>query len=403
MLDRHLRQLCFDREFGHQMRFIAGPRQCGKTTMVKRFLKRMDQAPHYYNWDNREVRSAYQSKNKWYAPAVLANEGADTRWVVFDEIHKYPKWKDILKDHYDTYHEQITYLVTGSARLDLFRKSGDALSGRYFLFRLYPLTLGEVASSWSPIEDDTRDAIAFIQKRLSRSGAHQGAVEQLLIFSGFPDPFISQSKKFQHKWQLDYIDSLLSDDISQISQVQELENVAHLIQLLPERIGSPLSLNSLKQDMLCSYNAIRHYVHVLELSYMVFSLSPYAKSIARAITKEKKFYFYDWTKAATEGAVFENYVAVELMAMTQLWADNGCPSSVHYIRTKDGKETDFLIQRDGRPWLLAEAKLTPRSIASHHYKQAEALGGIPILQIVQAPDVAEKYDNAYQVSASRLF
>lgn len=401
MIKRNLEQLCFSEEFGDQMRFIAGPRQAGKTTLVTTFLKSLSLSAHYHNWDYRETRIAHQENPDWYAESILDRD--QRTWMAFDEIHKYPHWKDVLKEAYDKHKEFLTYIVTGSARLDFFRKAGDSLAGRYFLFRLFPLVLNELSKQNNPHKDSIADPLSFIKKRLKNKRYADNEMLSLLKFSGFPDPFLKGTELFQRKWKNDYLDRLLYDDISQLAQVKELENISKLFLILPSKIASPLSTNSLTRDLSVSYNAVKNYLYLLELCYIIFMIPPYSKNIARSLTKERKCYLFDWTHISDEGARFENYIAVELVALLATWRDLGYQFQLNYIRTKEGKESDFLITKDHEPWLLIEVKLAKQTIAAHHFRYAHELGDIPVLQLIKETGVAERYENnSFQVSASRF-
>ena len=126
---RHIASFAFSSEFGRQMRFIAGPRQTGKTTLSKKFLASILAESLYYNWDNRQVRDAYIKNNHFFSADIYnvpcPQEGK--RWLCMDEIHKYQGWKNILKDFFDTFFEEIQFIITGSARLDMMQKAAIAL------------------------------------------------------------------------------------------------------------------------------------------------------------------------------------------------------------------------------------------------------------------------------------
>ncbi|MBF0276033.1 MAG: ATP-binding protein [Nitrospinae bacterium] len=399
MIKRNLENYCFSEDFGKQMRFIAGPRQSGKTTIIKSFLEKKDRLKDYYNWDYRETRTDFQKNPDFYNAPILEKNA----WVCFDEIHKYPKWKDILKEAYDKNVGEINFVITGSARLDLFRKSGDSLAGRYFLFRLNPLSLNELTKVNYPCAISCA-ANEFIRRRLENNHFRQEEMLHLLEFSGFPDPFLSGKRIFHKKWKNDYIDKVIHEDIREIAQVREIENISRLMLLLPVKVGSPLSVNSLMEDMLCSYNALRNYLYLMELSYVTFFVPPYSHGVSRAIKKDKKLYFYDWTRVQDEHMRFENYVAMELKILADIQNDLGETFSLQYVRKRDGKESDFLLVKDNSPWLLIEVKTSRQKIASHHYTNAKALGDIPILQIVRENVIAENCgNNSWQVSASRFF
>jgi len=406
MIERHLDKVCFQEEFGRQMRFISGPRQIGKTTLARSFLRQRNLEQLYFNWDLRAVRDRYIQDPYFFETEVYdAQSKRKPAWVCLDEIHKMPKWKNILKDYFDKFEEKIRFIVTGSARLDWLRKSGDALTGRYFLFHLFPLTLSETAGNPLPRQREDEKAEDFIEKRISRTGYEQNSLEQLLNYSGFPEPFTKASGRFFKRWQRDTLDQIVREDVRDLTRIIETENVASLVLNLPSRIGSPLSLNALREDIQVSYTAVKNAVSALRLTCVIFLLPPYSRSISRALTKEKKAYFYDWTRCSDPAARFENYVAVELKALAQLWNDSGADRfELYYVRTKDGRETDFLLIRDGKPWCLFEAKLTDGRVETHHLRHAEALGSIPFVQLTQEPNVVKKSRGTFcRLSASRFF
>ena len=404
MLKRHLSQIVFSDTFHQQMRFVAGPRQCGKTVLVQKYQQSINQNQLYFNWDYRETRLNYQADSSFFLhslPDVPAYK--DSYWFCFDEIHKYPKWKNILKEIYDKYHQKYQFVITGSVRLDMFRKSGDSLAGRYFLFRLNPLMLSEYIGTVLAKIEHISTPEDFISACLSNNHYYQDELDNMLLFSGFPDPLINQSKAFHNKWKNSLIDRIIYEDLREISQVHDLESISRLLLLIPERIGSPVSVNALSNALQSSYNATQNYMRLLELAYIMFTISPYHERIERTVTKEKKGYLFDWTHIKDPGARFENFVALELKALVDLLVDRGADFSLFYIRSKDGKESDFLICKDKEPWLIVEAKLSKTNIDSHHYNFARKLGNIPVVQIIQESNVAEQYEKGYQVSASRFF
>lgn len=398
---RRLERIAFGDRFGRQMRFIAGPRQVGKTTLLKGFLKERGAASLYYNWDLRPVRDRYKADPYFFHSDALSHGLAKGRPPVgFDEIHKFPKWKNILKDYFDAFEDKFQFVVTGSARLDLFRKSGDPLSGRYFLFRLLPVSLFELSGD----EPETPEGPAgeFIEASLHPS--RQGALEALLRFGGFPEPLLKGDAVFSSNWHDQYVDTLVREDLRDLTRIHELENVATLMRLLPQRVGAPFSLHSASEDLSVSYSAARNYMRALMLTYVLFSLEPYHKSVARAVRKEPKVYFFDWTRVESPALRFENYVACELKHRAQLWTlTTARRFEVFFVRTRAGKETDFLLTRDGKPYLLVEAKESSQDVEAHHLAFAEKLGGVPVLQLLAKPNVVRaQKDRLYVVSASRF-
>jgi uncharacterized protein len=404
ILDRTINHFAFSGEFGRQMRFITGPRQTGKTTSAVEFLEKNNCKKLYYNWDQRKIRNQFIEDNYFYLKDLLnVSPTGNKRWLCMDEIHKYPKWKDILKDFFDSHGSENGFIVTGSARLDMMRKSGDSLAGRYFTFRLNPVTLAEVLGK--AFQPPAETAEEWINKRLDNVNYHEREISDLLEFSGFPEPMLSGSKRFHNKWRDDYVDRLVREDIRDLTKIRELENIAILVQILPSKVSSPLSINSLTKDIKCSFATVSNYLKTLELAYLVFRIPPYTKKIARSLTKENKLYFFDWTRISSSARRFENYIAVELKTLLESWVDAGFGNyELNFIRDRDGKETDFLIVKESQPWMMIEVKTANSTIEYHHLKNRSILGNIPFIQITRADGVAEKRaDGVYQLSASRFF
>jgi predicted AAA+ superfamily ATPase len=234
-----------------------------------------------------------------------------------------PKWKNILKDYFDKFENAARFIVTGSACLDWFRKSGDALTGRYFLFHLFPLSLSEATGHPLKLSESEETAKDFIERRISRVGYEQDLLQQLLNYSGFPESFIRASDRYFRRWQRNLVDQIIRDDVRDLTRIIETENIASLIIRLPERIGSPLSLNALREDLNVSYTAVKNAISTLQLTFVIFLASPCSQNISRALKKEKKCYLFDWTRCPTPASRFENYVAVELKTLIELWNDSG--------------------------------------------------------------------------------
>ncbi len=403
MIERYIGRIAFSRDFGRQMRFIIGPRQSGKTTAAKKFLEDQGCLELYYNWDQRKIRDRYIADSHFFVQEIHNVEPTERkRWLCMDEIHKYPKWKNVLKDFFDSFGQENGFIITGSARLDMMRRSGDSLVGRYFTFRLNPVTLREL--SGKSFKEPPADADEWVKSKLDHLVYEKAELSALLQFSGFPEPLLVNSVRFHNKWRRDYLDRLIREDLRDLTRIQELEKVATIMHLLPERISSPLSINALAKDVKCSFATVSNYLKAMELGYLVFRISPYSKRISRSLTKETKAYFFDWTRLKNPARRFENYVAVELKTLLELWTDAGIANfHMNYLRNRDGKETDFLILRDDEPWMMLEAKFSRANIDYHHRKNRELLRRIPFVQIVRQDNIAEeREDGLYQISASRL-
>lgn len=278
MFKRHLESVCFTEVFGRQMRFISGPRQAGKTTLARYFLDQQQSGKLYFNWDLRDVRDRYKKDPYFFETMIYdSKKGNRLPWACFDEIHKMPKWKNILKDYFDKFEKDCRFIITGSARLDLFRKSGDSLAGRYFLFKLFPLSLSETAGSRPLDLSGTESAGEFVEKRLSRVNYEQAGLEQLLNYSGFPEPFQKATAGFHRRWQRAMVDILVREEIREVTRIFEVEKIATLMQLLPERVAAPLSLNSLAEDLDLSYTTVKNSLSAMQLTYIIFFVPPYSR------------------------------------------------------------------------------------------------------------------------------
>lgn len=407
MVNRFLKDICFDADFGRQMRFIAGPRQSGKTTLAKNFLLEHKSKSLYFNWDDKTIRQKFLD-NQHFFYEIIQKEKIKEPWICFDEIHKTKNWKNLLKVHFDTYEDRVQTIVTGSARLDLFRKSGDSLAGRYFLFHLMPLTLSELTYELNLKESEKLNAIDFIEARLSRDFNIKSRIEalnSLLEFSGFPEPFFQGKKRFHNLWQKTYSEKIIFEDLKDLSQIKDLDSVYSLLNLLPNTIGSPLSVNALREDLDLNHATVQNYLKYFNLGYLTFEIKPYSKNLRHSIKKEKKLYFYDWTRIEDKAIRFENYIACELKALINFWNDSGYTDiDIFYLRLKNKKETDFLLVKNKQPWLLIEAKLSSTEIESHHHIFSSKFNDIPIVQLVLNQDrIIKKAKNAFVISADRFF
>lgn len=404
MLERSLFHIAFGSSWGRQMRFITGPRQSGKTTLAKMKLNEAGTQKLYYLWDLRSVRNRYKAGELFFT-ADSPPQKSGKQWVCFDEIHKAAGWKNILKGIFDAVQEHYQFIVTGSSKLDIFRKAGDSLSGRYFTFQLFPLTLKEVAGSPEIAQSECNDPWDFILQKMSRQSKNkQEALKQLLAYSGFPEPFLSSGGAFQKKWSRDYLDRVITEDIGLLTRIADREKLHDLYQLFPEMTGSPVSENSLAGHLESNPVTIKNYLRKLQDFYLAFKIMPYSRNIKRALLKASKWYLYDWTRIPDPHKRFENYIAVELNTRISAWQDlTGTEFILAYIRDKNKQETDFLILKERKPWLMVEVKYSDSSIDSHHIAVSHILGGIPVVQVCFENDIAsQEKKNAFRLSASRF-
>ncbi len=363
-----------------KMAFISGPRQVGKTTLAKILLK--PSKGLYGNWDDLDFRRRWAKSPKsivWPLP--------ENSRLILDEIHKAPRWKQNLKGLYDTLEKKLGIIVTGSARLDLYKKGSDSLMGRYLGFRLHPFSIGEIIGTkpLSPVKVEQ-----LLREGLSLSSS-KDYWNDLKAYGGFPEPLWGGSQKILRLWQKGRIDKIVREDIRDLGRIPEMGKMEMLISLLPERVASPLSLKSLGEDLEVSYDTAKRWTDYLKTLYYFFEVRPWSKRIARSLKKEKKIYLWDWSEVTDPGARFENMVASHLLKACHFWTDTGEGKfELFYLKTKDKREVDFLVIKDGNPWLPIECKLKDTSPTSHLQAFTSALKVPVCLQLVEKDKVLKK-------------
>jgi len=322
------------KDLAEKMVFIGGPRQVGKTTFVLHLIGAVkgDGNPDYLNWDIPEDRGK-----------ILRNELPSGRILVFDELHKYARWRLLMKGFYDRYYPNRNALLSGSAMLDFYRKGGDSLMGRYRYFRLHPYSLGEMNAT--PNESD---------------------LEQLLKYGGFPEPLSKGDETTWRRWQRERIDRVMQDDLRSLERVYEISLLEHLLEALPSRVGSPLSIKSLSEDLQVSHDSIKRWIEILERLYLCFRISPFGGEKIRAVKKEQKLYLIDWTQVNDAGARFENLVASQLLKFCHLREDTeGYRMELRFLRDNDKREVDFVVLQDSKPLFAVECKTGEKKVSTH--------------------------------------
>ncbi|MDX2051050.1 MAG: AAA family ATPase [Polyangiaceae bacterium] len=347
-----VQELGFDSQ---KMVLLSGPRQCGKTTFSKALLRER-KAGAYYNWDQAEFRRVW-SKNPQSLVDILPTPKAQVPLVVLDEIHKDRLWKRTLKGIFDTQERRVDLLVTGSARLAVYRRGGDSLLGRQYSVRLHPFSVGELVRRHPP-EPESALAEIFEDARPARGTAHE-AFQGLLRYGPFPEPFLSQNERRVRIWQDSRRELVMREDLRDLTHVVDVSRVETLASLLPERVGSPTSVNGLREILEVTHESVQRWLLNLRELFYTFELKPFAKRISRSLKKESKTYLWEYGELKDPGARFENLVAAHLLKACHYWSDTGHGKfELCYLRNRDGKELDFLVTRDDTPWLPVEAKLS---------------------------------------------
>ncbi|MCG2726127.1 MAG: AAA family ATPase [Elusimicrobia bacterium] len=367
----------------NKMMFISGPRQAGKTTLAKSLLKASGQGL-YFNWDI--IKDQKKLIKDPYFFEKISRVPSKKSLIVFDEIHKYAKWKNYLKGVYDGYGDEFLFIATGSGRLNLFKKGGDSLLGRYFSLQLFPLSLGEIIGNKPNWKAFKKQLAAPFSRRDSRK-----IYERLLKYSGFPEPFSKNDEEFYNMWFQERKTLLIREDIRNAYAIREISNIEVLSNVLPEKIGAPLSINSLREDIKVSFDSIKSWFLILEQFYYLFRIQPFSKSIARALKKEPKIYLYDWVEINNDASRFENIIAFHLYKAVNLWRSLGqANTNLFYIRDKEKREADFLITEKNNPFLLIECKLNDEMLSENLAVFQRKLK-IPVaIQLVNKKNVCKK-------------
>ena len=320
--------------------FLTGPRQVGKTWLAHEIAKEFAN-PVYLNYDSRGDREIIE-KEAWLGSTDL---------LIFDEIHKMPYWKTYIKGVFDTKPKKLKILVTGSARLEYFRQTGDSLSGRFFTHRLFPFSPGEV----------------FAES--GRSRVDEKNFDRLISRGGFPEPFLADDEDFALRWRKQYVDGLIREDVLDFEKFNDFKSLKLCLELLRSRVGSPISYSSIAEDIGIAPNTVKKYIQIFEELYIVFRVTPFVGNIARSLLKEPKIYFFDTALVeGDEGIKFENLTALSLAKEAAAEEDlKGISAALHYIRTKDGQEVDFCYTRNGKAEYLLETKLSDSNISKNLY------------------------------------
>lgn len=372
--DRYLTPFIVE-DLKDKMVFVGGPRQVGKTTLCRNFIATHFRNHAYFNWDNRTDRRAITS-SAWPGDAEL---------LILDEIHKYRRWKGLIKGEYDKLKETYKFLVTGSSRLDLYRRGSDSLQGRYHYYRLHPFTLAE-------IEGLAYKASIHGELPIS-SGFHQDAIDTLNVFGGFPEPIMKQNKRQLRRWHNEKIERMFREDILDVQAIRDIGNMKLLSDILPSKVGSLLSTNVIREDLEVSFRAASHWIDVLEAFYYHFRLYPFTSKRIRSLKKEPKLYLWDWSEVEDEAARFENLIASHLLKFVHFITDyEGYKAELYFLRDVDKREVDFLVTIDNKPWFAVEAKLNETSLSPHLLYFKERLSIPYIYQVVKktATDRLEK-------------
>lgn len=339
---------------------LTGPRQSGKTTFSTQLSDRFN----YLNYDNSEHKIRIREQ-EWDRKQEL---------IFFDELHKMDNWKLFLKGIFDVEGIPPSIVVTGSSKLDVFRKVGDSLAGRFFRYRMHPFDLKEVHQQFQSSADEL--------------------LETMLMVGNFPEPFISGKETFYRRWKKSHMDIILRQDLIDLSIVQDIPKLEHLIEILKRRVGSTISYSNIARDIEKDPNTVKRWMQLLENLYIIFKVTPYSKNVARSLLKDSKYYFYDVGQVVGESQKLENLVACALLKEGHYQEDiNGFDFGLHFLRTKDGKEIDFLTVVDKQPTTLIEVKESDTNLSPNFNHFLPLFSDVKAIQLVKNTNRNTNYKN----------
>ncbi len=333
-----------------QMSLVSGPRQVGKTTTCRGL------ADAYANWDNVDDRERILAGPRALVDHFDLNRlREEPPLLFFDELHKYRRWKSFLKGFYDSYKDRARVMVTGSSRMDVYRRGGDSLMGRYFHYRMHPFSVAETITTSLP----DPDSIIRPPKKPKPS-----EFDALWTHGGYPEPFVKRDSRFSRRWQSLRFEQLVREDIRDMTQVQQLDQMSVLVQHLASRSAEQLVYSNLAKHVRISVDTARRWIDILRDLHLGFLVRPWFRNVSRSLRKEPKWYLRDWSSIDDAGARTETFIACHLLKAVEGWTDLGLGKfELGYLRDKEGREVDFVVVRDGKPWFLVEAKHAEGSIA----------------------------------------
>ena len=360
-----------------QMAFVSGPRQVGKTTTCRL------RADAYVNWDNVDDRELILAGPGSLISAFKLDRLSETPPVIlFDELHKFPRWKQFLKGFFDAHADRVRVVVTGSSRMDVYRLGGDSLMGRYFPYRMHPFSISETITRELP------DATRIVRPPRP---VEEGDFDALWRHGGYPEPFLKRDARFSRRWQSLRLEQLVGEDVRGLTQVRQLDQLEIMVRLLADRSARQLVYGNLARQVRVSADTVRRWVAGLCDLHLGFVVRPWFNNVSRSLRKEPKWYLRDWASIEDVGQRAETFVACHLLKAVDGWNDMGLGVfDLGYLRDKEKREVDFLVVRDGGPWFLVEVKYSDESLSSSLTRYRDQLGAPFAFQVTVDADYVDR-------------
>lgn len=381
------------------MLFLMGPRQVGKTTLCLHIRDSLDADFFYLNWDNLDDREVILRGPRALAELLhLSRARKKPPLLILDEIHKYNDWKNLLKGFFDTYSHsgEVNIIITGSARLDIFKFGGDSLMGRYFRYRIHPFSVAEL------LKKNMQETEIASPSKIS-----DNSFQQLYSFGGFPEPFVQSDERFYQRWKQLRLQQLFYEEVRDATRIHEVQQMELLALNLKHQAGALTNYSSLAVKIRVSVETIRRWVSTLSQLYYCFSIRPWSKNITRSLLKEPKIYLWDWSLIEDPGAKAENFIGSHLLKACHYWTDRGMGSyELYFLRDKEKREIDFLVTKNEEPWFLVEVKCSEESLSpnlEYFQKQLNASHAFQVVINAEYEDIdCFRYTKPVVVSAKNF-
>ena len=321
MIQREITKKLLEISNYYQIITVTGPRQSGKTTLIKDVFKELP----YVLLETPDIRQRAQEDPK----SFLSNY---SKGAIFDEIQNVPELFSYLQGIIDE-NSAIKFVLSGSQNFLLLEKVNQTLAGRTGILKLLPFSTDELKDSnhWN------ENPLEFVFKGMYPRIYDRGIP---------PELFYS-----------DYIQTYVERDVRSIKNIGNLSNFSRFLSLCAGRIGQLLNIDSLASDVGIASNTAKEWLSILEASYIIYTLKPHHKNFNKRLVKRPKLYFYDTGLACNllqinsvneldmhfaKGNLFENFILTELLKKR---FNNAKTSNLYFWRDHHGKEIDCIIEK----------------------------------------------------------
>ncbi len=313
---------------------VYGPRQVGKTTLVKDFLEKTSLKYIYFTGDQLDFARDFGSCDL----SVIKKIIGDKNLLVIDEAQKIENIGTALKLVVDNM-QDIFVIATGSSSFDIANAVDEPLTGRKNMVNLYPISLGELSQTATPYEIDKE-------------------IEHLLVYGMYPNVINYDDYEKKQSRLLEIKDAYLIKDILSFQKIKNSRAIIDLLRLLSFQVGSQVSTSELGKSLGIDNKTVSRYLDLLEKSFVLFRLNGFSRNLRKEVSKMSKYYFYDngirnalisnFNKVDYRndvGQLWENFLVMERIKRNEY---KKIHANYYFWRIQNRKEIDFIEERDGR-------------------------------------------------------